>query len=126
MRLLEDSEDSILSRVRFPDRESALLYGRADHFVREKEGSASRRTKSSITLGISSVSRDNVSYLEATIDALIARSSPEERESVTVVVSLADEGMDVRRGRAEKLSERSVNIFFLSECGKKVFFVSTW
>ena len=105
MRFLEDSEDSILSLIRFPDRKRSLLYGDSFNHV----DSHLEKRESKLTLGISTVKRENnASYVEKTIDFVLDRTSEEEKKDLTVVVSVVDQDENLRFERAKALYHRWV------------------
>jgi hypothetical protein len=77
--LLDNDEHSILSRIRYPDRKSSLLYGRSFggfDWIIQNSGSGKNqnghnshtKTGTKLTLGIASVARaPGVDYLSQTL-----------------------------------------------------------
>ena len=102
VRLIAPSESAILSRIQFPDREAAILYGASGG------NSGHSRNHTQLTLGVASVARVSApSYVEKTLDQVLAKSSVEERLDVAVVVvCVADADKAVRQIRAKKLYTR--------------------
>ncbi|XP_069132073.1 alpha-1,6-mannosyl-glycoprotein 4-beta-N-acetylglucosaminyltransferase-like isoform X1 [Argopecten irradians] len=75
------------------NQQEALLFG---HF---------RNFTSYLTIGIPSVLRDGVDYLEDTLNSLVKNTQVKERKEVILLVFLADQDHDVVTKRAKKLYE---------------------
>ncbi|XP_033751922.1 alpha-1,6-mannosyl-glycoprotein 4-beta-N-acetylglucosaminyltransferase-like isoform X2 [Pecten maximus] len=73
------------------NQQGALLFG---HF---------RNYTSYLTIGIPSVHRDGVDYLEDTLNSLVKSTQVKERKEVIILIFLADQHHDVVTNRAKKL-----------------------
>jgi hypothetical protein len=70
--LLDNDEHSILVRIRYPDRKSALLYGKStsgfDWVVQNTGNGKTKKIGTRLTLGIASVARSpGIDYLSQTL-----------------------------------------------------------
>ena len=127
-----DTEHSILSRIEYPDRSTALLYGRTHHALsgqvserKAYEQYLERPTK--LAIGIASIRRDpDTGYLEQvlstswnklrvsycdlfffvvkkTIGYILSRTSPEDKSNITIVICLTDANSTLMVSRANYL-----------------------
>ncbi|OWF54760.1 Alpha-1,3-mannosyl-glycoprotein 4-beta-N-acetylglucosaminyltransferase C [Mizuhopecten yessoensis] len=74
------------------DRRKALLYGKA------------RKTKSSLTIGIPTLRRQGVDYLEKTLFSLITHSDASQQMSIVVVIFMVDMDKTWTRIRSKQLA----------------------
>lgn len=64
-----------------------------------------RPQKGFLTIGIPSIKRERFNYIYKTIDSLLANSSPEDKETVTIVIMFNDDDADWNNERALNVSE---------------------
>eukprot|EP00095_Tigriopus_kingsejongensis_P011738 maker-scaffold613_size124221-snap-gene-0.28 protein:Tk11738 transcript:maker-scaffold613_size124221-snap-gene-0.28-mRNA-1 annotation:"alpha- -mannosyl-glycoprotein 4-beta-n-acetylglucosaminyltransferase c" len=94
MKLMEGAEATILARIKYPDRPSALLYGTPP----------TKRFK--MMIGLTSAQRKNVSYVETTLQSMFNSTSVSELGSIHVVLCLVDTNRSVIHERAAQVAGR--------------------
>ena len=105
MSLLPNDENSILARIRYPNRQACVLYGQlptntAPSRGRQAEDMASNR----LVLGIASVARPpGVEYLTKTLHKVIEALDEDEAKSVQIVIAMMDKEKRTREDRAKIL-----------------------
>ncbi|XP_064601630.1 alpha-1,6-mannosyl-glycoprotein 4-beta-N-acetylglucosaminyltransferase-like isoform X2 [Liolophura sinensis] len=88
MEFIERSVDEKL------DHDRARIYGNP------------RKTESYLTIGIPSIRRQNVTYLEGTVESLAHQASTQDRKDIVVVVFLSDFDESYKMATAKKLRDR--------------------
>jgi len=95
VRLLKESEATVLARVQYPNRTAATLFGE----------NLDGRKKVSLAIGLTSVSqRGTIRALDALLPA-----QPHSDRRVVVVVFFPDENLSAARERAAKVAEAREN-----------------
>ncbi|XP_040563402.1 alpha-1,6-mannosyl-glycoprotein 4-beta-N-acetylglucosaminyltransferase [Lepeophtheirus salmonis] len=94
VKLVETSEHTIFSRIRFPIRKNALLHGKVF---------SPTSSKKKFILGIPSMARPETEYLNTTLQNLLSSLSHSELKLIFIVVFLADKEKKVRIDRGKRI-----------------------
>ena len=99
--LLPNDENSILARIRYPNRQACVLYGQ---LPANRGGSKPEDATRKLVLGIATVARPpGVEYLSKTLHKVIEALDEDEMKSVQIVIAMMDKEKRTREDRAKIL-----------------------
>lgn len=100
--LLEDSEHTILSRIRYPDLEGSRLIPET---ARNHSSAKNNNEKKVLTIGIASMARPSPTqnYLVNTVKGILNNLSGNEKKKVIILIAITDRNATLKAQRAKEL-----------------------